>query len=40
MVCFIFLQVLSDSDKRKVYDRSGEEGLSKSDMHGGDPFSR
>lgn len=32
-------EVLSDSDKRKIYDRSGEEGLSKSDMHGGDPFS-
>lgn len=43
--CMIYLcrtcfQVLSDPDKRKIYDRSGEEGLSKSDMHGGDPFSR
>ncbi|XP_071112173.1 dnaJ homolog shv-like [Haliotis cracherodii] len=31
-------EVLSDQEKRKVYDRHGEEGLSKGDM-GGDPFS-
>ncbi|XP_013412509.1 dnaJ homolog subfamily B member 11 [Lingula anatina] len=31
-------EVLSDPDKRKIYDRHGEEGLNKQDM-GGDPFS-
>lgn len=35
----LFPQVLSDSEKRKVYDRLGEEGLKQGDM-GGDPFSR
>ena len=34
-------QTLSDKDKRKVYDRSGEEGVSKMGGGGGghDPFS-
>ncbi|KAL8587552.1 DnaJ subfamily B member 11 [Nucella lapillus] len=31
-------EVLSDTEKRKVYDRHGEEGLKQGDM-GGDPFS-
>ena len=31
--------MLSDADKRKIYDQHGEEGLSKGDV-GGDPFSR
>ncbi|KAK7112279.1 dnaJ homolog subfamily B member 11-like [Littorina saxatilis] len=31
-------EVLSDEEKRKVYDRHGEEGLKQGDM-GGDPFS-
>ncbi|XP_052813549.1 dnaJ homolog shv-like [Mya arenaria] len=31
-------EVLSDADKRKIYDKHGEEGLSKSDMGGHDPF--
>ena len=35
----IVLQVLSDPDKRKTYDKHGEEGLKKGDMSG-DPFSR
>lgn len=33
------LKVLSDAEKRKIYDNHGEEGLSKGDV-GGDPFSR
>ncbi|KAE9550105.1 hypothetical protein FO519_006680 [Halicephalobus sp. NKZ332] len=34
-------EVLSDADKRKIYDRSGEEGVKKMGDHGGghDPFS-
>ncbi|XP_060566807.1 dnaJ homolog subfamily B member 11-like [Ruditapes philippinarum] len=32
-------EALSDSDKRKVYDKHGEEGLGKSNMDGGDVFS-
>ncbi|XP_052235856.1 dnaJ homolog shv-like [Dreissena polymorpha] len=31
-------EVLSNEDKRKIYDKHGEEGLSKSDMGGHDPF--
>lgn len=34
-------EVLSDEEKRKIYDRSGEEGLSKGAQHdAGDIFSR
>ena len=36
---YLFFKVLSDADKRKIYDQHGEEGLSKGDV-GGDPFSR
>ncbi|KAL4217051.1 DnaJ subfamily B member 11 [Mactra antiquata] len=32
-------EVLSDEEKRKVYDRHGEEGLGKHDVNGGDVFS-
>lgn len=33
-------EVLSDSDKRKTYDRYGEEGLKQDSFSGSDPFSR
>ena len=35
-------EVLSDADKRKIYDKSGEEGVQKSANGGGgeDPFAR
>ena len=36
---FWLFKVLSDAEKRKVYDKHGEEGLKKGDMSG-DPFSR
>ena len=40
IVIYIVFKALSDSDKRKVYDKHGEEGLGKSNMDGGDVFSR
>lgn len=33
-------EVLSDEEKRKKYDRCGEECLKEGDVGGGDPFSR
>jgi len=33
-------EVLSDDEKRKKYDRCGEECLKEGDVGGGDPFSR
>lgn len=32
------LKVLADDEKRKVYDRHGEEGLKNMHQGGGDPF--
>ena len=41
--CNFYLQVLSDSDKRRTYDQHGEEGVKKmggfEDGGGFDPFS-
>ena len=33
-------EVLSDPEKRKTYDRYGEEGLKQDSFSGSDPFSR
>lgn len=33
-------EVLSDAEKRKTYDKYGEEGLKSDSFSGGDPFSR
>ena len=34
----IILKVLADDEKRKTYDRHGEEGLKNMHNGGGDPF--
>lgn len=42
MILIFFLKCLVDSDKRKIYDRQGEEGVQRNanmgDAH--DPFAR
>ena len=39
MSCF-YSKVLSDPEKRKTYDRHGEEGLKSDSFGGSDPFAR
>ena len=38
MCVILYLKVLTDDERRKVYDNHGEEGLKNMQSGGGDPF--